>query len=123
MGFEPIPAILMATADVHCRGREFSTSAYQVIPSGRATRALRHCFAAAPAEKFRNRRCWGDLNDTSHFHIDYHGDLFTGLCVGLAPASVFLTPFRCSAVSPPPRQRPLELLRVACADAAALAAH
>jgi hypothetical protein len=66
---------------------EVIATLYQVIPSGRATRDLRHCFATAPAEKFRTRRCWGDLNDTSHFHIDHHGDLFTGLCAGLAPAS------------------------------------
>jgi hypothetical protein len=61
---------------------------YGVIPGGRAARALRHCYASRPAAAFAGRSCADRLLDTSHFHIDSAGDLFTGLCAGLSPASV-----------------------------------
>jgi MoaA/NifB/PqqE/SkfB family radical SAM enzyme len=68
--------------------RELIPRLYQVIPSGRATQALRECYRTRPAAHFRGETCLSELLSTSHFHIDQHGDLFTGLCAGLAPASV-----------------------------------
>ena len=61
---------------------------YQVIPSGRSVEALREFYEAHPAARFRGQTCRRDLLSTTHFHIDQHGDLFTGLCAGLAPATV-----------------------------------
>jgi hypothetical protein len=61
---------------------------YQVIPSGRAPEALRECYRLLPASRFRGQTCRSELLSTSHFHIDQHGDLFTGLCAGLAPAAI-----------------------------------
>lgn len=61
---------------------------YQVIPSGRAPEALRECYRLFPASRFRGQTCRSELLSTSHFHIDHHGDLFTGLCAGLAPATI-----------------------------------
>lgn len=61
---------------------------YSVIPAGRAPRALRKCWPARPAAAFRGKTCLEDLTGTTHFHIDPEGRLFTGLCAGLAPASV-----------------------------------
>jgi hypothetical protein len=60
---------------------------YGVIPGGRAVRALRRCYSPRPAQAFAGRRC-DILLDTTHFHIDPSGSLFTGLCAGLSPASV-----------------------------------
>jgi len=60
---------------------------YQVIPAGRATQALREFYEAHPARWFRGQTCERELLSTTHFHIDQHGDLFTGLCAGLAPAT------------------------------------
>jgi hypothetical protein len=61
---------------------------YQVIPAGRAPEALRDCYEAVAAEGFRGQTCEPDLLSTTHFHIDHNGDLFTGLCAGIAPATV-----------------------------------
>ena len=61
---------------------------YQVIPNGRAVRALRSSYTARRASSFRGRNCLGELTSTTHFHIDQNGDLFTGLCAGLAPATI-----------------------------------
>jgi hypothetical protein len=61
---------------------------YQVIPAGRATQALRHCYVPHPAAAFRGQSCRSQLLGTTHFHLDHHGDLFTGLCAGIAPAGV-----------------------------------
>jgi hypothetical protein len=61
---------------------------YGVIPNGRAVTALRNAYTARPASAYRTRRCAGDLSSTLHFHIDPYGHLFTGLCAGLAPATV-----------------------------------
>jgi outer membrane protein assembly factor BamB len=61
---------------------------YSVIPSGRACTALRFCYPPMPAASFEGMNCFHDLTSTSHFHIDHHGDLFTGLCAGLAPATI-----------------------------------
>jgi len=56
---------------------------YQVVPGGRAPEALRRCYRPRPAESYRAERCGADLFSTTHFHIDHHGNLFTGLCAGI----------------------------------------
>lgn len=61
---------------------------YQVIPAGRAVQALRNCYVTQPAAEFRGQSCRAELPSTTHFHIDHNGDLFTGLCAGIAPASI-----------------------------------
>jgi hypothetical protein len=61
---------------------------YQVIPAGRAPEGLRHCYETMPAEALRGQTCEMELLSTTHFHIDHNGDLFTGLCAGIAPARV-----------------------------------
>lgn len=61
---------------------------YSVIPAGRAVDALRDCWPARSAAAYRGRDCFGDLMGTAHFHVDAGGRLFTGLCAGLAPATV-----------------------------------
>ena len=61
---------------------------YSVIPSGRVVEMLRMCYIPRKAEDFRYANCNRDLFDTTHFHIDQNGDLFTGLCAGLVAASV-----------------------------------
>ncbi len=61
---------------------------YQVIPAGRATEALRECYTLRPAEAFAGGSCVADLLSTTHFHIDQHGNLFTGLCAGIVPADI-----------------------------------
>ena len=58
---------------------------YGLTPGGRVPDALRHCYAAAPAQSFRGDRCERELLSTTHFHIDHFGNLFTGLCAGIAP--------------------------------------
>jgi hypothetical protein len=60
---------------------------YGVIPGGRATSALRESYAARRADKYRHVRC-DNLLGTTHFHIDPHGFLFTGLCAGIMVATV-----------------------------------
>jgi hypothetical protein len=61
---------------------------YPVIPGGRAVEALRDSWPARPAESFRGGDCSGDLTGTTHFHVDHQGNLFTGLCAGLAAGTV-----------------------------------
>lgn len=61
---------------------------YHLIPAGRAPDALRAYYDTCPAHQFRHERCKDSLLSTTHFHIDHHGDLFTGLCAGLTPATV-----------------------------------
>jgi len=63
-------------------------SLYGVIAGGRAARALRSSYRPRPARELLRRGCAGRLLDTTHFHIDPSGDLFTGLCAGLSPASI-----------------------------------
>jgi hypothetical protein len=63
---------------------------YQVIPGGRAPEALRRCYRPRPAEAFRTERCGAELFSTTHFHIDHLGNLFTGLCAGIAAGDIGL---------------------------------
>ena len=61
---------------------------YQIIPGGRAPKALKDCYKSYPAKKFKGQNCKSELLSTSHFHIDNYGNLFTGLCAGIAPGTV-----------------------------------
>jgi len=61
---------------------------YGVIAGGRATHALRGCYTRRPADAFERYVCRGELMSTTHFHIDLYGNLFTGLCAGIVPATV-----------------------------------
>jgi hypothetical protein len=61
---------------------------YPVVPGGRAVAGLRSCWPARPASAYRSIDCYQDLTSTSHFHLDPDGNLFTGLCVGLAVATI-----------------------------------
>lgn len=61
---------------------------YGLIPGGRVTESLRACYKARPAEAYCRLTCARDLFNTTHFHIDHLGNLFTGLCAGIAPATV-----------------------------------
>jgi hypothetical protein len=56
---------------------------YHVIPGGRAPEALRNCYTPYPVSYYRSQNCRSELLSTSHFHIDHHGNLFTGLCAGI----------------------------------------
>jgi hypothetical protein len=58
---------------------------YGLTPGGRVPDALRNCYTAVPAETFEGDACRRELLSTSHFHIDHLGNLFTGLCAGIAP--------------------------------------
>jgi len=62
---------------------------YHVVPGGRAVNGLRQCYDSRPAAAFRGQICAGELMSTQHFHIDPYGNLFTGLCAGIAPANVW----------------------------------
>ena len=49
---------------------------------------LREGYQAQPAEHYRSCRCGDVLADTSHFHIDPFGNLFTGLCPGVVAGKI-----------------------------------
>jgi hypothetical protein len=61
---------------------------YGLIPGGRVLEELREGYQAQPAEHYRSCRCGETLADTSHFHIDPFGNLFTGLCPGIAAGRI-----------------------------------
>jgi len=61
---------------------------YGLVPGGRVFETLRGCYTALPAESFRGDACRRELLSTTHFHIDHLGNLFTGLCAGIAPGTV-----------------------------------
>jgi hypothetical protein len=61
---------------------------YQLIPGGRTCTALRDCYKETPADSLRRHTCLRELTNTTHFHIDLYGQLFTGLCAGLVTANV-----------------------------------
>jgi hypothetical protein len=61
---------------------------YDVIPAGRATEALRDCYTPRAAATFMGKSCEAQLLSTTHFHVDHHGNLFTGLCAGIVPARI-----------------------------------
>ncbi len=66
------------------------SAALELFPlhlGGRAVEALRAGFELCPAEDFRGEPCAHELARTTHFHIDLHGNLFTG-CAGIAVAGL-----------------------------------
>ncbi len=59
-----------------------------LTPGGRAAQALAAGLTRYPAERFAGQACGSELRATGHFHIDPQGNLFTGLCPGIAPATI-----------------------------------
>jgi len=59
-----------------------------LIPSGRAARHLSDGLQRYPVGSFDGDGCERTLRSTSHFHIDPHGNLFTGHCPGISVANV-----------------------------------
>ena len=57
-------------------------------PCGRAARRLADGLRRYPVEKFSGDACGRTFRSTSHFHIDPHGNLFTGHCPGISVATV-----------------------------------
>jgi hypothetical protein len=57
-------------------------------PCGRAARQLNDGLRRYPVEKFDGDACGQVFRSTSHFHIDPHGNLFTGRCPGISVANV-----------------------------------
>ncbi len=57
-------------------------------PCGRAARRLSDGLKRHPVEKFEGDACGRTFRSTSHFHIDPHGNLFTGHCPGISVANV-----------------------------------
>jgi len=57
-------------------------------PCGRAARQLTDGLRRHPVEKFTGDTCSQVFRSTSHFHIDPHGNLFTGRCPGISVANV-----------------------------------
>jgi hypothetical protein len=60
---------------------------YYLTPGGRVPEALGDCYQRRPADAYRHEACAAELASTGHFHIDSHGNLFTGLCPGIAPGN------------------------------------
>jgi len=56
--------------------------------SGRAAKWLSDGLPRYEPEYFANESCGRTLAGTSHFHIDLHGNLFTGHCPGISVARV-----------------------------------
>lgn len=61
---------------------------FPVTPGGSVPERLREFFAPHPADAFAGGNCLDMLQETSHFHIDPQGRLFTGVCPGLAAGTV-----------------------------------
>jgi len=59
-----------------------------LVAGGRAAAALTAGLRLSPVEAFAASPCRQQLENTTHFHIDLHGNLFTGLCPGISPADV-----------------------------------
>ncbi len=59
-----------------------------LTPAGRAAETLTEGLRKYPAENFRGDNCRSCLGSTGHFHIDPHGNLYTGHCPGLSIANV-----------------------------------
>jgi len=59
-------------------------SLYHLTPGGRAPEGLRKCYESRPWTTFEGLACHRELMNTSHFHIDCYGNLFTGLCPGIS---------------------------------------
>lgn len=59
-----------------------------LTPGGRAAERLSDGLRLYPAEFFAEETCKNSLESTGHFHIDPHGNLYTGSCPGLSVANV-----------------------------------
>ena len=59
-----------------------------LIPCGRAAQRLADGLQRHPADRFIGNTCGQTFRSTSHFHIDPHGNLFTGHCPGISVANV-----------------------------------
>jgi len=59
-----------------------------LTPGGRAAEQLAHGLPARPADSFQGDACRRTLENTTHFHIDPFGNLFTGHCPGIAAANI-----------------------------------
>jgi hypothetical protein len=59
-----------------------------LTPGGRAAERLSEGLPRHKAESFAGDGCGRTLSQTGHFHIDLHGNLFTGHCLGIAIGSV-----------------------------------
>jgi len=57
-------------------------------PCGRAARRLTDGLRRHPPETFSGDACGRTFRSTSHFHVDPHGNLFTGGCPGISVATV-----------------------------------
>lgn len=60
-----------------------------LTPGGRAAETLGAGLARRAPEAFAAETCGRALDGVSHFHVDPYGNLFTGLCPGVAPRTVF----------------------------------
>ncbi|HLA83639.1 MAG TPA: radical SAM protein [Thermoguttaceae bacterium] len=59
-----------------------------LTPGGRAVEQLAEGLPTWPAESFEGDACGRILENTTHFHIDPLGNLFTGHCPGISVANV-----------------------------------
>ena len=59
-----------------------------LTPGGRAAEQLADGHPRRPAESFIGDTCRSMLLNTSHFHIDPRGNLFTGHCPGISVATI-----------------------------------
>ncbi|MBF0245001.1 MAG: radical SAM protein [Planctomycetes bacterium] len=61
---------------------------FPLIPGGRVPEALACFYAPKPATAFAGQCCESKLTSPHHVHFDLYGNLFTGSCCGISPASV-----------------------------------
>ncbi len=61
---------------------------FPLTPGGGIPDRMPEFFQRRSAEEFRGGGCADILNNTSHFHIDPYGHLFTGHCPGIAAGSM-----------------------------------
>jgi len=59
-----------------------------LTPGGRAVEQLAHGLPRREAESFQDDACRRTLENTTHFHVDPFGNLFTGHCPGISVANV-----------------------------------
>ncbi|MHC4884970.1 MAG: radical SAM protein [Planctomycetota bacterium] len=59
-----------------------------LTPGGRAAEALNSGLPRFRPEEFEGDTCRSTLSSTSHFHLDPEGNLYTGLCPGIAPGNL-----------------------------------
>jgi hypothetical protein len=95
-----------------------------LVPRGRIIETMPGLFKPRTPEELEGETCMDELLSTKssgttfHYHIDHHGDLIMGCCVGMAPATVEELHPRVTADSHPVFWRvctggPVELMRMA----------